>query len=551
MKMNGKYKRGAIAVAITAGVILALLCVNIVFTLLAEKYHLYLDVTKERYNEISAQSKELLDQLDPEDNDITIYFLADHDELDNPAMGYLKTGNTNDLWGMKYVYELAQSYAQTYDFIKIDTLSLKDDADRISEYKTTVGSKFGKNSIIIDNYTGETDAKGNPVTGANGEQLRHHNYRVLERDHFFRANADTMFAFAFDGDYRFTSVLLSLSGKNPVVYFMTGEGEPTGKSDDPADFGEAAALRDVFFDAGFVTRKADLEKDYLDIFNDEEARILLFFGPREDVSAKEADLIHRFACRPNHNLMFFIDNDTEGLTNLKEYIFDYCGVSFTGNSVSDIGSGGIGSQGRAFIAAYESDEYSIGLSLLDTLIKLDSQPAVAFENAGALEISEKYVQTPSNTSSGYSENAASTITGGMFLPPATAVSVDKDGNTVANYGEESGGIAQPVMTLTHESWMNSDNGSDNTYTLVCGTTGFAKAEYLNDPAYGNRDVLTLAMRLMGKEIIPYELDFKVIEGEALTMEKSESTAWTIILCSIIPLAALGMGTAVYVRRKHL
>ena len=548
MKINSrKYRHKAAAAAITVGVIAALLILNVVFTLLSGRFLLYIDVTREKYNEISDESRTLLDELDPKENDITIYFLADKDELDNPSLGYLKTGSTTDLWGMRYVYELAQQYALSYGFIKVGFLSLKNDTDKLAEYKTTVGSKFGKTTVIVDNYTGEVDEKGDPVYGENGVQLHHHNYRIIERDAFFRANSDTMYAYAFDGDYRFTSVLLSLSGKNPTVYFIGGHGEPIGALDDLSDFGEAAALRDVFFDAGFVTRKLDLENDYMRAFDDESARVLIVFGPKEDYSAKETDLLHRFACRVNHNLMFFVDDVPSGLANLKEYISDYCGVSFLPSTVKDIGSGGLSGDGDAFIAAYETDEYSIGLSLLKTLNELDSQPAVAFESVSPLVISEHYVQTPSNASSGFSENAASTITGGMFRAPSTAVAEDAEGNTVSDYSESP---ADVVMTLTHESWMNSNNGSDDTYTLICGSTGFAKSEYLNDPVYGNRDVLTLAMRLMGKEIIPFEIDFKVIQSEAVDIEDSEARAWTVVFCTVIPVAALAMGTVVYFRRRH-
>jgi len=549
-----KYRHGTAAVAITAGVLALLILLNIGFTLLSERFLLYLDVTKERYNEISAESQTLLDELDPDENDITIYFLADVDELDDPSLGYIGSGSTTDLWGMRYVYELALRYAATYSFIKVGFLSIKHDYDRLAEYRSTVGVTFGKTTVIVDNYTGETDENGELVKDANGNTVMHHNYRICERDNFFRAESETNFAFAFDGDYRFTSVILSLAGKNPTVYFVGGHGEKIGDISDKTDFGQAQALRDVFFDAGFVTKKIDLKNDYMTVFNDPSARVLVIFGPDKDYSAygsdvNEMSLIHKFACSANHNLMFFIDGDTsEPLDNLKEYMYDYCGVSFSEGRVKDIGTGGISDDGFYFTATYDTDTYSIGSSLLESLNELDSQPAVALGMATPLYISEKYVQTPSNASSGFYENAASTISGAMFLTPSTSVEVDGAGNTVTDYSESG---TAPVMTLTYESWLGSNNKTTTTYTLICGTTAFAEERFLKDVAYGNGGVMTLTMRLMGKEVVPFEIDFKVIQSEEVDMTGSEVTTWTVLLTALVPVAALTLGTIVYLKRRHM
>ena len=410
-----------------------------------------------------------------------------------------------------------------------------------------------KNTVIIDNYTGEVDENGNLITDASGNPVMHHNYRLASRDTFFRAESETYYAYAFDGDYRFTSVLLSLAGRNPTVYFLTGHGEKVGDPSNADDFGAAGALRDIFFDAGFVTRKADLSTDYERIFADESARVLVIFGPERDYlgaddAVNEMSLIHKFACRENHNLMFFIDETADDLTNLKEYMYDYCGVSFKDGTVRDVGTGGISDDGYAFISAYESDEYSIGLSLLDSLYELDSQPGVAFRNASPISINDRFIQTPSTSSSGFYENASSTITGGMFLAPSTAAAVNNAGETVVNYSESD---PEPVMTLTYETWNNSNNKTISTYVLISGTTGFADPEYLNDPSYGNSDVMMLAMRLMGKEIIPFEIDFKVISSEAVEMTDSEVTAWTVMMCALIPVASLAIGTLVYFKRRHM
>ena len=125
---------------------------------------------------------------------------------------------------------------------------------------------------------------------------------------------------------------------------------------------------------------------------------------------------------------------------------------------------------------------------------------------------------------------------------------DKEGNTVKNYSESK---ADPVMVLTYDTWLNSENDSVATYTTICGTTDFADKEYLTDVSYGNRDVLFLAMRLMGKEVVPFEIDFKVVQSEGLEMDETEVIVWEICLIGIIPVTALVLGTVVFIKRRHM
>ena len=551
MKINQrKLKQGAISVVLTALVLVALFVFNVAFSWLASEKLLYIDVTKEKYNEISKESDELLKEVDTKYTDITIYFLADRDELNSPSLGYSKkvSNSTTDLWGMKYVHELALQFAAEYDYVKVDYLSLKEDKDILETYKSTIGSTFSKQDVIIDNCQYEYDADGNKVLDADGNPVMHHNFRICNRDAFFTFDEETSYVFAFKGDLRYTSTILSLSGLSPTVYFLTGHGEKVGSADDNNDYGKAQAVRDLFFKAGFTTRKADLTKDYKEVFADTSARILVVFGPETDYagyegSVNEIALLRKFAIGENRHLMFFMDKTEQELTNLEEYIWDYCGVGFEDTTVKDAGTNNLSADGSAFVAAYETNEYSVGINLTSALTSLDSLPRIAFKNATVLKISDAFAQ-----SSGYSEDASTKYAGSVFLAPKTALAVDKDGNTVKKYNEST---QDPLMVLTYDAWLNNDNDSVSTYTIVCGTTDFASEEYVNSATYGNRDVLFHSMRLMGKEVVPFEIDFKVVQSEGLEIDENEALAWEICLCAIVPVTMLVLGTLVFIKRRHM
>lgn len=542
-------KHGALATVITALVLVAVLGANILFTWIANEKLLYLDVTKERYNEISDESDQLLSEIDGEVNNVTIYFLADQDELNSPVLGYSKeyTGSTTDLWGMKYVHELALQLEVQYDYIKVDYLSLKEDKDVLEAFKTTVGTTFSKQDVIIDNCTYEYDSEGNKLTDLYGNVIEHHNFRICNRDAFFTFDEETNYVFAFKGDLRYTSTIISLAGNTPTVYFLTGHGEKVGP-EGSSDFGKAEALRQLFSDAGFITKKANLVTDYKKVFEDESARILVIFGPETDYQGSESEineisLLRKFAVSENSHLMFFLDKTENELTNLEEYIWDYWGVGLAGTTVKDVGTNDISSDGSSFIAQYETDQYSIGINLTNTLMELDSLPKVAFKNASVLKISSPFLQ-----SNGFYEDASNKFAGSVFLTPTTSVALDKDGNTVKNYGEAD---AEPVMVLSYDNWLNNKNDTISTYTLVCGTTEFAAEEFITDATYGNHDVLFLSMRLMGKEVVPFEIDFKVVQSEGLDIAEEEVTAWTVCICAIVPVIMLALGTFVFIKRRHM
>lgn len=579
-KNQHKFKHRLTAAAITAGVLVAVLLLNIGFTLLTNRFLLRIDMTTEKFNEISAESIKMLDALDPAENNFSIYFLADPDELQSPALGYAATYYTNqgyeapenDLWGMKYIYDLAQEYADNYDFISVETLDIRRDSAKLEQFRTTLGTEFSMQDVIVDNYTAEVDEKGEVVKDEEGNPVMHHNFRIINRDKFFAYDSETQYVYAFKGDECFTSNILSLAGATPTVYFVSGHGEKVGDytpGDNTAagDYGEAQALRDLFFAAGFTTRKIDLATEYEKLFADETARVIVVYGPQTDYSGDEAylsdsvseiDVLRRFLVDPHHHMMVFMDETEAPLANLEEYVYDYWGVDFGDELVKDNGSNSLSDDGLSFVAEYETNKYSVGINLVNQLTSLDSTPIVGFTNARPITLNPKFTQ-----SKGYYENAATIYAGGVFYAPASSLAEGGDSQLPADTAAEDSaadlegviGEAQAkgemLAALSYEILLDTENNEHSTYVFSCGTSEFASAEMLNNNTYGNRDVLYYAMRLMGKETYLFELDFKVIQSEGLdSIDQTQATAWTVVLSSLIPLAVLITGTVVFIKRRH-
>ncbi len=563
-KTQSKLRRRLLHSGLTVLVLLAVLAANIGFTVLSDKTLLRLDMSTENLSEISPESKALLDGLKPEENQITIYFLADKDELRSTAKGYSNSYYTkqgydapvNDLWGMKHVYDIALEFANQYSFIQVKHLHLTKNAEELEAFRSTMGTTLTKQDVIIDNYTSEKDEQGNTVLDEQGKPVMHHNFRIVKRDAFFTFDSESSYVYAFRGDMRFTATILSLSGANPTVYFVTGHGEPVGDYQagdfsSAGDYGKAQGLRDLFFDAGFVTKKIDLAKEHETLFADDSARIIVLYGPQTDFTGNttlesgtisEISVLRRFLAGADHHMMVFMDETQGELPNLEQYLYDYWGVGFQDAYIKDSGKNSLSQDGLHFFGSYEDDKNSVGVNLTNQLSELDSLPRASFHKARPMQIDPKFMQ-----SIGYSDMFATLLTGAVFLAPEDTTLVDYTGKALSKEDQAE----RILAALTYQVAVTDESDELNTYVFSCGGTGFADTETLRSASYSNRDVLYYTMRLMSRDTVPFELDFKVMESEGLDdITETDALAWTIVLCSLIPAAILITGTVVFIKRRH-
>ena len=59
------------------------------------------------------------------------------------------------------------------------------------------------------------------------------------------------------------------------------------------------------------------------------------------------------------------------------------------------------------------------------------------------------------------------------------------------------------------------------------------------------------MRMMGREKVPANIDFRMFEDASLDITNAQATTWTIVFCAAIPSVVLVCGIVVWLKRKHL
>ena len=118
-KKNFKY--GTVATAITIGFVALVVVINIIATLLLQKFPLSIDLTSSGKYEISQESIDYVQQLD---RGVTIYVLADEADFNDPAS--------------EYVYQVGQllrRYSQYSDKITVEYVDVENNPGFAAGYQ--------------------------------------------------------------------------------------------------------------------------------------------------------------------------------------------------------------------------------------------------------------------------------------------------------------------------------------------------------------------------------------------------------------------------------
>ena len=489
-----KFKYGATAIAFTCICIAAIIIFNVIFSTLASKFLWSIDMTKSQLFTLSDATHELLKDVDEK---ITINFCQPLDTLIQDQSQNL-------------VYQCAKEYEKAYDNISIEYLDIITNPSAIEKFANSSNTRIKTTSVVV---TSETD------------------FRTFTLESFFATDSETKDILAFDGELKFTTAILQLTSDSPIAYFSVGHGEATGTNDDTRP-----ALWTLFETAGYDVRTIDLSKEEFD----EEAQVLIINDPVKDFqgingAVNEIDKIVNFLNRLG-NLMVFIDPETPDLPELEDLLYEW-GIKIEDAVIKDE-TNALSNDGIKLNAYYPSD--TMGSSLHSSIRALDSLPKTVVNYARPLSIVWGV--------------DGSTTTDSIATRHASAVLTTYNTAKAYSFDEESTLLEQKapfnLMTITREE-QYIDNQPYYSYVMVTSSTDFANDDYLHSGAYANSEILYSAMRFMGKETVPNNIEHKYLEDQSLEITKEAANNWTLAVTIIAPIIAFGIGLYIQVRRKHL
>lgn len=488
--LSGKrFKYGSSAVVFTVVVVAAVIAANAIFSALCSSLLWYADMTAEQLYGITDASRDLLADLSEQDTHIKIIFCTAPDKLETE-------------YYQKIVHQTALAYAKEFDFIDVEYIDIITNPSAINKYKTTAATTIKTTNVIIENGS---DFRNFTIEGF---------YTFAESDNS---------VFAFNGEYKITTAILQLVYDHPIAYFTVGHGETTTSS----------KLSTLFEDAGYDVRTIDLSKEEID----PAAQVIVINGPRYDFMGyknevnevgKIADFLDAYG-----NLMVFMDPNamgTQEFPELSEFLTEW-GISF-GQSVLKDPYESISADGFSLVSQYASD--GMGASLTTSIRSLETTPKAIVRYAMPIDIlwESKSIDQATRTVASvlYSSNTAQSYS---FA----------DQNTVEATGQFN------LLTITQDL-IYIDNEDYQSYVMCCGTTEFASQDYLASNAYGNADIIFSAMKAMGREKVPIDIDFRVFEDNSLDITTEQANTWTVVFTALIPVIVCVLGTVMYVQRKH-
>ena len=310
--MPRKGTRRVINAAITAGVIAAVLVLNILFSFVADRFMWQVDETVTKYTtrdgvSMYTATEEFLavvrDYAIPMVETMNAERAANGEE---PITINIKFCTERDKVyaadKLRMIQYTAMALQKEFpDAVKVEYLNISKNPSQVQKYKATSSSNIYSHQIIFEFGT---------------------EFRVCSYDYFFLKN-DTSSSehWAYNGEQKIASLLLALTrAESPIAAFITNHGEKTEN---------CKSFRALVERAGFDVMDIDLSKDEIP----EDCRLLICYDPQTDFvgfgdpsldegEKSEIDKLDAFLDKA-YSFMLFVDKDTPVLPALEEYMEEW------------------------------------------------------------------------------------------------------------------------------------------------------------------------------------------------------------------------------------
>lgn len=556
-----KLRYGGTSVAITALVIAAIIIVNVVFSLLTERFRWYADLTPDLHFTISEECFDLIAKSDENVEGDSPIEMLDKFRAENKqynADNGLSAGDegyrdenvkVNILFCQErdileadattnYVVQNAEELRAKFpDYITTEYKDSKTNPSRFSKYLVSNTDSIAIDSVIIECGT---------------------EYRVRTLRSFFVFLNDE--PYGYNGEKAFASSILAVTrAEAPLACYTVGHGETIMGKD--ADGNYVYSFFSVLEDAGYKYMPIDLATQDIP----EECRILITFDPKSDFlsgkdgvsTASEIDKLDAFL-EDRNSYMVFISPDTGELPQLEEFLGDWgLAVRQQGEDVYRVRDpqNCLLGNSSAVDATYASNALMDAWS--ESLTNRSTPPMVVFEDAASLYYSSSYSRREVEN---VEDGVRYTVGYNPAFPDRTVFDMFTSGTTATAWAGDremaSATKTDPfklMMVSVESNYEQEKYGTmdDSAFVMLCGSVDFVNDKYITSNVYGNNDFLLSALQMSGREPVPVGLDFKEFanfEIESITNE--EATQYTLVLTIVPVFIALCAGVFVIVRRKN-
>lgn len=384
--------------------------------------------------------------------------------------------------------------------------NLLDKYDTLSDHIEVVKKNPDVYPTFTQQYTDET-VENNSLVVECGDR-----YRYIPYDDIYLYETD-MYSYSynasFDGEGAITSAIdYVVNEDQPQVYVLEGHGE----AELPSTFSDQVAKENIE-----LTTFSLLNSDSIP----EDADCVLIYDPSTDISVEEKEMLADYAASGGKLLVMAGPTEEDSLENLYSLIADY------GVEVQD----GIVVEGDREHYAFQSP-----FILMPDMASSDITDSLMEEHYyPIMPISQGLVVSD--------DTAGATVT--EILTTSDASFSKLDGYAMETYEKEEGDIDGPFALAV---------------SIECSSGGqiiwFSSSSFLDDVynAYSSGANVNLGMNALSSMIGESEamaIRSKSLNYNYLTISDSTSSLLKVMMIGVFPLAYLGIGIGIVLRRRRL
>lgn len=517
-KFNAKkLKHGTMATVFTCVFVALLVLVNVVTTMLFDRYPITIDLTT---NKIYSVSNDTEDYVKKVNVDVQVTIFADENT-------YTNYSSYN-----KQAVELLKNYCKlnhhiTYRFVDIDSHPeiVKEYTDTISQFdmifetKTKVDGK----EISRTRKLGMLDLL--TFTDEFEEKLSQSGYSIDTLAQ--QAGGDLSFL-SYYGSYvessnaeqAFTSALMTVTDPNPVyVTILTGRSELT----------QLTYFQTLLTANGYNVNTVDITSEDIPADTD----VVVIPAPKTDYLAEDITKVSDFLNNDGNlgkQLLYIASYGQEDTPNLDEFLSEY-GLSVGKGVICESDSGKYYNSPCVTVASTVSDNFTQDVST--------KNPAIL--SALCRPVNTLFDEQDMVSTDAYLKSSDSAYTANVEISQTTGQ---------VNIGDALVKGQQNYMAVGSKAKFTDDNKTLYSSVIAVGSEGMLSDTYLQYSQYQNSEYFISVINGLTGKTAGITITPKTITGNVFDITQQQKTVLKWTFCLGVPVVVLIVGIVIWARRKN-
>lgn len=496
-----KLRYGAMATGLSVIVVAAVVLLNVVVGILADRFPLTFDLTKDKTFSLSEQGAAVAESLK---KDVQITVFADESLFNTPNFG-----DERDTI-LRQFYQLTREYgSRTGGKVKVSYVDLTSNPNLESQY-TDYSNELTTGSILFE-------------AGDRHQLIQYSDLFSVEQS-YTAAAGYTVTSLV---EQKLASCLNAVASENQtVVTMLTGHGEDTTA---------ISLLQQLYELNGYTVETVDFTTAQ-EIHEDSKALILV--GPTKDFSEEERNRLQEWLSNDGNlqrNLLLFCALRTN-LPVLYGFVEADYGIQITNNVIQETNNNNL------VMDYYYGRAIAIS-SILDTdLTEASAGKRVLMPNPIQLVTTKDSDITKDNPSN------ASLITFGSTAKLLELTDADDSDTESEPFDADS----YPVTAMAYAERQGIINNTESVSSHVLVSGSVQMLYYLSQSGYYNEDLLISAMNTMSGNTDAVVISGKPLNSEMLNFSNATTQIVGLGIFTIgIPAVTLIICLVVFFKRRHL